>query len=149
MNIYLGSFPEYLNPSTCIICYWIIKLLKVFVVFLSWIQNNICIPIYVTPKCGMGPHANGVICGAMEWVKRNMLRWFGHTERMGSEDFMKKVSVSKSVGPRHRGRPLGRWRDRVREYTCTNNNCNPSNMMHFETTCYDMWDNLKDMVQSW
>ncbi len=31
---------------------------------------------------------------------------------------MKKVYVSSSVGPNSRGRPLGRWRDRVKEYMC-------------------------------
>ncbi len=54
----------------------------------------------------------------MEWVKRNTLRWFGHIERMGSEEFAKKVYVSESVGPNSRGRPLVRWRDRVKEYMC-------------------------------
>ncbi len=40
-----------------------------------------------------------------------------YIERMGSEDFVKeKVYVSGGVGPSHRGRPPGRWRDRVKEY---------------------------------
>ncbi len=47
--------------------------------------------------------------------KKSTLRWFGHTERMESEE---KVYVSKTVGPNSRGRPLGRWRDRVKEYMC-------------------------------
>ncbi len=72
----------------------------------------------VYERCGMGNHANGVNCGVVEWVKRNTLRWFGHTERMGSEKFEKKVYVSKSAGPNSRGRPPGRWRDRVKEYMC-------------------------------
>ncbi len=66
--------------------------------------------------CGMGNHANEVNCRIGEWVKRNMLRWFGHIERMGSEEFVKKVYTSESVGPNSRGRPPGRWRDRVKEY---------------------------------
>ena len=37
---------------------------------------------------------------------------------MGSEEFVKKVYTSKSVGPNSRGRPPGRWRDRVKEYMC-------------------------------
>ncbi len=57
-----------------------------------------------------------VNCGVVEWVKRSPLSWFGHIERMGSEEFVKKVS--ESVGPDSRGRPLGRWRDRVKEYMC-------------------------------
>ncbi len=51
-------------------------------------------------------------------MKRNTLRWFGHIERMGSEEFVKKVYVSESVGPGSRGRSLGRWRDRGKEYMC-------------------------------
>ncbi len=49
----------------------------------------------------------------MEWVKRNTLRWFGHNDRMGSEEFVKKVYVSESEGPNSRGRVPGRWKDRV------------------------------------
>ncbi len=37
---------------------------------------------------------------------------------MGSEELVKKVYVSESVGPSSRGRPRGRWRDRVKEYMC-------------------------------
>ncbi len=72
----------------------------------------------VYESCGMGSHANGVNCGVVEWVKRNTLRWFGHIERMGSEEFVKKVHMSERVGPNSRGRPPGRWRDRVKEYMC-------------------------------
>ncbi len=46
----------------------------------------------VYKRCGMGSRANGVSCGVVEWVKRNTLR-FGHIERMGSEEFVKKVQV--------------------------------------------------------
>ncbi len=37
---------------------------------------------------------------------------------MKSEEFVKKVYVSESVSPDSRGKPLGRWRDRVKEYMC-------------------------------
>ncbi len=37
---------------------------------------------------------------------------------MEREEFMKSVYMSESVGPRSRGRPLVRWRDRVKEYMC-------------------------------
>ncbi len=53
-----------------------------------------------------------------EWIERYTLRWFGHIERMGSEGFVKKVHMSESVDPNSRGRPLGWWRDRVKEYMC-------------------------------
>ncbi len=72
----------------------------------------------VYESCCMGSRANGVNCGVVEWVKRNKLRWFGHSERMGSEEFVMKVYMSESVGPNIRGRPPGRWRDRVKEYLC-------------------------------
>ena len=33
----------------------------------------------VWERCGMGPCANGVKCGVVEWVKRNTLRWLRKT----------------------------------------------------------------------
>ncbi len=59
----------------------------------------------VYERCGMGSQVNGVNCEVVEWVKGNMLRWFGHTERMGSEELVKKVYISESVGPNSRGKP--------------------------------------------
>ncbi len=66
-------------------------------------------------RCGMGSLANGSNSGT-EWVKRITLRWFGHIEGIGSEEFV--MIVSKSVGLNSRGRLPGRWRDRVKEYMC-------------------------------
>ena len=63
----------------------------------------------------MSPCANGVQCGVVEWVKRDALRWLGHIERMKNEEFVKKVYMSKLEGVNRRGRPLGRWKDRVKE----------------------------------
>ncbi len=37
---------------------------------------------------------------------------------MKSEEFEKKVYVSEIVGPNSRGRPLQRWKNRVKEYMC-------------------------------
>ncbi len=51
-------------------------------------------------------------------MKGNTLRWLGHIERMGNEEFVKKVYMSESVGPDSRGRTVGGWRDRVKEYMC-------------------------------
>ncbi len=51
-------------------------------------------------------------------MKRSTLRWFGYIERMGSEKYVKNMYVSESMGSNSRGRPLGRWRDRVKEYMC-------------------------------
>ncbi len=61
----------------------------------------------VYERCGMGSRANGVNCGVVEWVEGNTLRWFGHIERMESEESVKKVYVSESVDPNNRGRPPG------------------------------------------
>ncbi len=36
--------------------------------------------------------------------------------RMENEEFVKKVYQSSVEGPNKRGRPLGRWEDRVKEY---------------------------------
>ncbi len=51
-------------------------------------------------------------------MKRNMLRWFGHIERMESDEFVKKLYVRESVGPNSRVRPPGRCSDGVEEYMC-------------------------------
>ncbi len=48
-------------------------------------------------------------------MKRSTLRWFGHTEWMENEEFVKKVYLSSVEGPNRRERPLGRWKDRVKE----------------------------------
>ncbi len=55
-------------------------------------------------------------CGVVEWVKRSTLRWFGHMERMENEKYVQKVYLSSAEGPNRRGRPLGRWDDRVKKY---------------------------------
>ncbi len=58
---------------------------------------------------------SGVGCGVVEWVKGSTLRWFGHIERMGNEEFV-KVYLSSVEGTNMRGRLLLRWQDRVKEY---------------------------------
>ncbi len=40
----------------------------------------------------------------------------GHVERMGSGEFVKKVYESDSEGPNRRGKPLGKWKDKVEKY---------------------------------
>ncbi len=39
-------------------------------------------------RCDM--EACGVKCGVVEWVKINISRWLDHTERMKSEEFVRK-----------------------------------------------------------
>ncbi len=51
-------------------------------------------------------------------MKRNTLRWFGHSERIKSEEFVKKVCVNEIEDHSRKGRPLGRWKDGVKEYMC-------------------------------
>ncbi len=52
----------------------------------------------------------------MDLVKRSTLRWFGHIEKMRNEEFVKRVYLSSVEGTNRRGRPLGRWEDKVKEY---------------------------------
>ncbi len=49
-------------------------------------------------------------------MKRSTLRWFGHIERMGKEEYVKKVYVTGVEGCSRRVQPLVRWEDRVKEY---------------------------------
>ncbi len=67
-------------------------------------------------RCGMRGHGSGVGCGVVEWVTRSILRWFGHIEMMENEEFVEKVYLSNVEGTNRRGRPLGRWEVRVKEY---------------------------------
>ncbi len=69
----------------------------------------------VYEKYGMSACAIGVNCGVVEWVKRNILKWFNHVERMGSDEFV-KVYESEFESSNRRGRPIGRWKDRVEVY---------------------------------
>ncbi len=61
-------------------------------------------------------YESGVGCGAVKSVKRRILRWFGHIERIENEKFVKKAYWSSVEDPNRRGRPLGRWEDKVKEY---------------------------------
>ncbi len=70
----------------------------------------------VYETCGMRGRGSGVGCGVVEWRRRRTLRWFGHIEKMGNEEFVKKVNPSSVEGTNRKGRPLGRWEGRVREY---------------------------------
>ncbi len=65
----------------------------------------------------MGACVSGVTCRVVEWAKRSTLRWFSHTERIKNEALVKKVCeyVSEIEGLSRRRRPLGRWKDGVKE----------------------------------
>ncbi len=66
-------------------------------------------------RCDMRGRGSGMGYGVVEWVKRSTLRWFGHIERMGNEEFV-KVYLGSVEGTNRRGMPLGRWKDRMKEY---------------------------------
>ncbi len=62
---------------------------------------------------GSGVGLNGA-CGGMG--KKEHPKMVGHTNRVENKEFVKKVYLSSVEGPNRRGRPLGRWEDRVKEY---------------------------------
>ena len=47
-------------------------------------------------------------------VDMNVLRWFGHVERMDNEQLLKKVMNAKVNGRSARGRPRFGWMDGVK-----------------------------------
>ena len=47
-------------------------------------------------------------------MDKNVLRWFGHLERMSEDRLVKKVQESEVDGVGARGRPRYRWVDGVR-----------------------------------
>ncbi len=64
-------------------------------------------------RCGMRGRGSGVGCCV---VKRSTLRWFDHIEKMGNEEFVKKVYLGSVEGMNRRRRPFGRWEEKVKEY---------------------------------
>ncbi len=64
----------------------------------------------------MRGHGSGIGCCVVKWVRRSTLGWFNHIERIENEEFFKKVYLSSVEGPNKRGRPLGKWKDKVKEY---------------------------------
>ena len=47
-------------------------------------------------------------------IDMNVLRWFGHVERMDNERMLKKVINAKVDGKSARGKPRFGWMDRVK-----------------------------------
>ena len=50
----------------------------------------------------------GVTKGIDEWIDEDVLRWFGHVERMEKERIAKRVYVGECAGSRPVGRPRKR-----------------------------------------
>jgi hypothetical protein len=48
-------------------------------------------------------------------IKKGMLRWFGHIERMDSERLTKKVYMGEVSGKRKCGRPRKKWLNQIEE----------------------------------
>ncbi len=71
----------------------------------------------VYERLGIEAHANEGMCD-VQWVKRSSLWQFVHIERMHSGWFVKEVNLSEILGTSSSGRPLGRWKDRVKKYMC-------------------------------
>ncbi len=78
---------------------------------------------------------SGVGCSVVEWVKRRTLRWFSHVERMENKEFV-KVYLSSVEGSSRRGRPLGGWEDRVKEYL-SERGVRGSGLEQARTVCMD------------
>jgi len=57
----------------------------------------------------------GVNVNTVEGARRSCLRWFGHVERMASDEVCKKVYVNSVEGRRPRGRPAQKWSQYVGE----------------------------------
>ena len=49
-------------------------------------------------------------------IDEQVLRWFGHVERMSNERIVKQVYESEYSGRRARGRPRRVWLDNVKEH---------------------------------
>ena len=78
-------------------------------------KSNEC----VYERCGMGPCANGVKCGVLEWMRTNKLKRFGHMERKKSEEFVKEMHMSETEGgPMRKGRPLLRLKNSEEVLKC-------------------------------
>lgn len=50
----------------------------------------------------------------IEGLKRSTLKWFGHNEKMGNNNYVQVYEIE-SEGPNQRG-TLGRWKNREKEY---------------------------------
>ena len=57
----------------------------------------------------------GVRKGLDQRIDKDMLRWFGHAERMENERIAKKIYVGECVSSRSVGRPRKRWIGTVKE----------------------------------
>ncbi len=78
----------------------------------------------------------------MEWMKWSTLTWFGHIERLEKEELVKKLYQSSGEVPNRKGRPLGKWEDKVKEYVSERGV--RSNWLEWARKCMDRerWRNV-------
>lgn len=50
----------------------------------------------------------------VKYIKAQRLRWFGHVERRGKEELIRKIKDWRPTEERPKGRPKARWEDQVR-----------------------------------
>ncbi len=79
----------------------------------------------------------GKKCGVVEKVKRQMLKWFGHMERMEEGKMTRRVYMSETEGGNVRGRPPVKWRDRVQEYVRERGEGSSRNLEQARRVCQD------------
>ncbi len=73
----------------------------------------------------------------MEEVKRQMLKWFGHMERMEEGKITRRVYMSEIEGGNVRGRPPVKWRDRMQEYVSERGEGSLRNLEQVSGECQD------------
>ncbi len=61
----------------------------------------------------------------------------GYVERMENGKFVKKMYESKSESPDRRGRPLRRWKDRVKKYLVERGNSGRRVLERARRECWD------------
>ena len=57
----------------------------------------------------------GCELSVLKRIERNVLKWFGHVERMVEKRLVKRAYQENVEGNRGRGRPQRRWRDEVKD----------------------------------
>ncbi len=79
----------------------------------------------------------GKKCGVVEEVKRQTLKWFGHTERMEESRMTRREYVSEIGGGIVRGRPPVKCRDWVQEYVTERGEVSLRNLEQARGECRD------------
>ncbi len=83
-------------------------------------------------------------------MKRQMMKWFGHMERMEESKMTRRVYMSEIEGRNVRGRPPVIWRDRVQEYVRERGEGSLRNLEQARRVCQDRerWRKKKRSVRT-